>query len=157
VLSRTYRAAYPVMRVVWFFTRPSIDGAKCVVWRGDELLLVRHTYGNRSEWLLPGGAVRRNEPPVEAAQRELREETGLSIEDWRPLGSVHTSVDNRKNAIHCFEARLAPGASGELTLDRAEILDAGWFPRDVWPRSVRKLTIRILALDGETGGVTTEE
>jgi len=157
VLSRTYRAAFPVMRVVWFVTRPAVDGAKCVVWDDDHLLLVRHTYGNRKEWLLPGGTVRRGEPPIDTARREIREETGLVIERWRPLGAVHAKVDNRRNAIHCFAARLAPGAGRELRLDRSEILDAGWFRLAALPSPIGELTHQILELDGagvRSGAVT---
>src|SRR5664279_2290745 len=56
-----YRAAHRLLRVYWFILRPTTDGAKCLLTRGDRILLVRHTYG-RSEWDLPGGTVARNEP-----------------------------------------------------------------------------------------------
>ncbi|MDT0266738.1 NUDIX hydrolase [Streptomyces sp. DSM 44915] len=45
--------------------------------RGD-VLLVRPTY-RRGRWQLPGGGADADEPPHEAAQRELLEETGLTV------------------------------------------------------------------------------
>ena len=42
--------------------------------RDYRILLVRR---NGSPWSLPGGTIRRDEPPEEAVRRELREETGL--------------------------------------------------------------------------------
>jgi 8-oxo-dGTP diphosphatase len=43
----------------------------------DRLLLVNPTY--KPDWDLPGGMAEANEPPIDAAARELREELGLTI------------------------------------------------------------------------------
>jgi 8-oxo-dGTP diphosphatase len=62
-----------------------------VLFRDGEgrILLVDPTY--KPEWDLPGGMVEANEPPFEAAVREVREELGLDLEpigllcvDWVP-------------------------------------------------------------------------
>ncbi len=53
-------------------------GASVVVFRGDEVLLVRR--GKRPYdgfWSLPGGEIQWGETAADAAQRELMEETGL--------------------------------------------------------------------------------
>ena len=43
-----------------------------------KILLVRHTYGSaKDRILLPGGYVRENELPTQAAEREMFEETGI--------------------------------------------------------------------------------
>lgn len=44
---------------------------------GDQVLLVREDYGDHL-WTLPGGVVEPGETIVDAAVRELREETGLA-------------------------------------------------------------------------------
>jgi 8-oxo-dGTP pyrophosphatase MutT (NUDIX family) len=46
--------------------------------RGDELLLVRQSYGKRY-WSLPGGSMEHGESVEQAAVREAKEETGLDV------------------------------------------------------------------------------
>jgi 8-oxo-dGTP diphosphatase len=54
-----------------------------VIYRDDagRILLLEPTY--KPEWELPGGMVEANEPPLEAACREVKEELGLDV---RPVG-----------------------------------------------------------------------
>lgn len=51
------------------------ERATVVCWRQGRILLVER---GRSRWALPGGTIRRNESPIDAAKRELSEETTLS-------------------------------------------------------------------------------
>ena len=50
----------------------------------------RYTLGAWS-WELPMGGAPKGEAPLEAAQRELREETGLSATTWTKIMRLHTS------------------------------------------------------------------
>src|SRR5947209_20212015 len=90
-----YRVAYRVLQVVWFVTRPYKRGVKCVLSDDGRVLLVRHTYGHR-EWDLPGGSVKRREAPLAAARREMSANLGISIEDWRELGTLRTPLEHRR-------------------------------------------------------------
>ena len=57
-------------------------------------------------WELPAGILQdANETPVACAERELREETGLSAREWRPLGSIVTTPGFTDERIHLFLAR----------------------------------------------------
>lgn len=55
-------------------------GIGCVVFRGDQVLLVRRGKPPRiGQWSLPGGAQHVGETAEEAARRELHEETGIEV------------------------------------------------------------------------------
>lgn len=61
------------------FQRP-IPCANVAVIDGDHVLLIKRTNPPYiGKWALPGGVIEAGEPPVEAAARELHEETGLDV------------------------------------------------------------------------------
>ncbi|WP_221796989.1 NUDIX domain-containing protein [Oceanobacter mangrovi] len=77
-------------------------------------------------WELPMGGCPRDEAPLDAAKRELREETGLLAEHYQSLGFFHVS-----NCITDEEARafLATGLSeGETEFDDTEELEIRRLP-----------------------------
>ena len=74
-------------------------------------------------WNLPAGHIDAGEPPEEAALRECREETGLSVR----VGKEVYTVNDGYADIQIFEADLV---SGDLKWDSDELLSAGWFSKD---------------------------
>jgi len=66
-------------------------GVGIVVWKGDQILLVRRGRAPRKgEWSIPGGGQALGETVFEAAIREVYEETGLTV---RPT-AILTVVDS---------------------------------------------------------------
>jgi len=83
------------------------------------------------DWCLPGGFMENNEEPEESAQREVYEETGLSVEIDRLLGAY--SPCKGINVIILFY--LAKPASGQMVAgDDASEVEA--FSRDALPGNV---------------------
>ena len=71
-ISMLYDIALIIRRGVHFFTRPETYGVKVVVKYSGKILLVRHSYGRKDIWHLPGGGynpVREN--PLHTAVREI--------------------------------------------------------------------------------------
>lgn len=56
-------------------------GVVCVVRRADGQILAFERVQPRGQWQVPQGGLERGEAPVEAAWRELAEETGLGADD----------------------------------------------------------------------------
>lgn len=122
-----YRAAAPAVHAGRSLLRADHTGAKCLVTRGGELLLVRHTYGDRRRWELPGGSVRRRERPIAAAAREIREELGVGFEaaELTALGVLVQSRRRRLDTVHYFHAQLAAGTP--IDPDEGELAAVAWF------------------------------
>lgn len=135
-----FRCAHAALRVYWFVLRPTVQGVKCVLTDGERVLLVRHTYGRRC-WDLPGGSVKRGESPLSTARREMSEELGVTIDDWRALGELSIRFDHRDDRIHCFAAELS---EPELEIDLGELAEASWFPRGELPQGVSRFVRPLL-------------
>lgn len=146
---QAYRVAHRLLRAWWFVRRPPLHGVKCVLTDGDLVLLVRHTYGHR-EWDLPGGTPRRGESTIKAARREMEEELGVQIENWQALGDLLRVSYGCEDTLHCFRAEVSAPA---LTLNRAEICEARWFPRYELPARLGRHVRPVLAHAAARQGV----
>ena len=83
----------------WWLVRPITRGVRAIVANGmGHVLLVRHNYGEG--WLLPGGAVRKNEDCETALRRELEEELGITdISIVNRLGEYRNTYEYKIDTI----------------------------------------------------------
>ena len=140
-----YRVAGLGLRIVSLIVHPHTRGTKVLVCAGDEILLVRHSYGPR-QWDLPGGFVRRNEPFEDAARRELSEELGIAEDAgaYTDLGGIERHYAGREESIRLFRVDLAE-PSGEI--QGFELCRIGWFTREDLPARQSPLIEEILQRD----------
>ncbi|WP_300098987.1 NUDIX hydrolase [uncultured Alistipes sp.] len=89
----------------------------------------RHGLGETS-YEIPAGVVEPSDASLlDAARRELREETGYGGGEWRLLTSISANPATQNNLTHCF---LATGVEriGEQQLDATEDIRVHLFSRD---------------------------
>lgn len=67
----------------------------------EEILWVKHSYGDR-KWSLPGGGLCIGEMPTVAAYWEVREETTIEIKKLKLIGTFPTRL--KYGQVHFFEA-----------------------------------------------------
>jgi ADP-ribose pyrophosphatase YjhB (NUDIX family) len=72
-----------------------------------QLLLCEHTYRRQHSWGLPGGDLKPGEDPLDGVRREIREETGLRVQDVRLL-----LVESSKEIHQVALTYLCSGVSG---------------------------------------------
>lgn len=75
---------------------------------------------------LPAGTVEEDEEPIDTAERELQEETGLVAGDWVDLGCFFSSPGISSEEIHAYLARNL--SSGPSAPEEDEELKITWRP-----------------------------
>jgi 8-oxo-dGTP pyrophosphatase MutT (NUDIX family) len=146
MMSRIWTLHHLLRRTYWRLVGPTTLGSRCLVLRGNELLLVRHTY--EPWWYLPGGGVKRGETFVEAARREVWEETAIHVSSLRLFGIYHNRLEGKNDHVALFAARCSP-SDAPISTSR-EIDAASFFPIDRLPEGVSPATRRRVqeSLDG---------
>jgi len=104
-----------------------------------QVLLILHQEG--SHWGFPKGKANPGESPLEAATRELKEETGLEILEViskEPLVEQYQFRRKKEvilKTVHYYSAKV----TGELEIQQAEIREAKWLSI---PEAMQQLSFR---------------
>lgn len=138
LLPVAYRVRRRAMALLGWRTR----GVKLLVTdRAGRVLLVRHRYGRSDLHMLPGGGIARGEAPVEAAARELREETGCIARELALVARHESRTEGRRDTVFLFAAR-----TDEMPVpDGVELAEAAFHPLDALPDTLSPATRRRIA------------
>ena len=99
----------------------------CLIKDGDRVLLQNRVKKDWQGYTLPGGHVEPGESFVDAVVREMKEETGLTIEKPKLVGIKQFPIEGGRYIVLLFEATQFTGEvvsseEGEMTwIDRAEL------------------------------------
>ena len=118
------------LRIPDYYTISISDAATiCAITDDGGVLLKReYRYACQEDLIeLPAGIFENNEEPLEAAKRELLEETGYISDSWTYLGATKESTSKLTNTMHLF---MATGCKhvADQHLDPTEHLDAWSVP-----------------------------
>lgn len=100
--------------------------ADVLLWRGDKLLILQRANDGMfsDEWCIPGGHIDPGEEPIEAASRELFEETGIKLDaDCLQEVGVYENSDVK---IHYFIGHIDTFAPANILLDSSEEIGSAW-------------------------------
>jgi 8-oxo-dGTP diphosphatase len=114
----------PIRAAGGLLTRDAADGA--------ELMLVHRTRYN--DWALPKGKVEANEEPLQAAIREVREETGCEVECLSFAGEIRYEVDGVPKIVLFWRMSFV---RQEPLEPNDEIAEAIWWPL---PEAIARMT-----------------
>jgi NAD+ diphosphatase len=109
---------------------------------GNKVLLSRSPHFPKGMYSIQAGFVEPGENLEQAVEREILEEVGVYIENVTYFGSQPWPFPN--SLMIGFTATYA---GGELTIDKTEIEDAGWYTYDALPAIPPPLSIARKLID----------
>ena len=97
----------------------------CELTEGDKILLQNRVNRDWQGYALPGGHVEPSESFVDAVIREMKEETGLDIQEPRLVGVKQFPIENGRYIVMLFKSEKYSG-----TLISSEEGHMEWVPMD---------------------------
>ena len=124
-------------RIMWWSQDKFLVAVALVVVRGDEVLLLHHSYRGRYPWGLVTGFVAHGESLEDACHREFSEETGARLPTAAKLQLVVARFPNRRHlevlyfvdATHSLPPAFGGSKDGEITW-------GAWHPLDRLPEGL---------------------
>ena len=128
---------FPILRLYWRTFQPRTFGVKVLILHledSNRILLVRHTYGDRELWNLPGGGFNpKRETALDAASREMYEELNAYLTNPHELCTYYTEAEGKRDTVvvvHGTVTKTAFDPSGEVSeycwMSTAEALSDTW-------------------------------
>src|SRR3979409_1792316 len=136
-----YRFVYPFFHFYCFVFRPKTRGVICLILSGDELLLIRQTYG-RPVWTLSGGGFKKNETKEQAVTREGKGEFVLNIPAEYLVDFTH-HPDYKVDTVFCFVAKIE---KVNPKIDYLEIKEAKWWHINDLPKDHSTSLQRVISM-----------
>lgn len=146
-MGRLYRMAAPSFESARYPEAPRAAVGAVVLRNGRVLMVRRRNPPSAGQWAVPGGRVRLGEGLAEAAEREVLEETGVTVRAGRPIFAFDAIERDDKGLVryhYVVVDLLAEHVAGEPRA-RDDALEAAWLgPTDLTDRQVNATTRDLL-------------
>ncbi len=111
-----------------------------LVEKNNEILIVKAYRYTLDEYTfeLPAGMIEEDESPIDAAKREVYEETGIEINDEKLLLTYNPSNGTSNQVIHIVKAKYK---SGEINPDKCEVDFAMWKCKNEFIKEIKNSKI----------------
>ncbi len=120
---------FSIFRFYWWLFRPVEYGVKVIVQKDNQILAIRNSYGWK-RWTFPGGKINKGENPIDAAKREVNEETGINVSSLIKIGEFESRAEYKQDNIFVF---IAETDTKDFKIDPFEIEEARWFQENNLP------------------------
>ncbi len=138
-MTRNQPDAYP--------TKPAVAVGAVVIHERRVLLVKRRNAPSLGEWAIPGGSVELGETLQQAAEREILEETGVTIRAGEPVFCFDAIVRESSGRVrfhYVITDVLADYVAGEPVAND-DALDARWVTaEELDEMTVSKITLELL-------------
>ncbi|MCJ7680205.1 MAG: NUDIX hydrolase [Candidatus Aminicenantes bacterium] len=129
------------------FSSPKPAVGAVVIHEGKVLLVKRSNPPQKDLWAIPGGSVQLGETLQIAAEREIHEETGLTIRAGEPVHTfdvIERAHDGSVRFHYIIVDLRADYISGEVKA-ADDAANAGWFgPEDIKKLKISSTTVSLL-------------
>jgi 8-oxo-dGTP pyrophosphatase MutT (NUDIX family) len=130
------KIAHQLLKVAWRITKPITQGARVLIVKDGDVLLVKHAY--QDHYFLPGGMVKKGETFEQTAKRELKEEVGIELGELRLFGVYNNFYEYKNDGIVVFLCESFQKSHGS----DHEIESFDFFPMTKLPANISSGTKR---------------
>ena len=130
---------------------PRMHVAVGLIFHRGRLLILRRSEDQMlgGLWEFPGGKLESGETPTQAVEREVREETGLTVEIGALVGVIRHAYSHFRITMHAYRCRLAEAGEPVVACER---LHAWVIAEDLPKYAFPKANHKIFACDGFAEG-----
>ena len=105
--------------------KPIRKAVRCYLIKDNEVVVTKYKKGNKKEgyYDIPGGKIEEGESPKQTAIREMKEETGIEIQNLKYKGIMTIEYPNRMFIFDTFISKEYEGEPQEFEENTSEWID----------------------------------
>ncbi len=105
--------------------KPIRKAVRCYLIKDNEVVVTKYKKGNKKEgyYDIPGGKIEEGESPKQTAIREMKEETGIEIQNLKYKGIMIIEYPNRMFIFDTFISKEYEGEPQEFEENTSEWID----------------------------------